>query len=359
APAYSKGLKGRWFGLKHMITMIVLLALGVGSMIAYRDGIQYELLFPDEYGALTVEAKIRKNNKAISRIYPQCTLFVQNKKSWKKIEGINFALKEDAAIEKTYSILRSQKKYLPEGNYLIRLDLGNEQYQTQFYLAPRSIQKKLPSEKDGHLIYMAMEKAFPRLPLNLKCTVKNLTGGKEITSDTKISIFYDNRWVPWEEFEKDKSQHKSFTSGKDYSFQFSRDGFFSKYINISVDPEQTLLNLEVKLIPLPGSLYIRSEIPALTILLNDLPYYLEGSKSPAYKMLPPLRQTGQKISLPAGEYSLTAKENIPWWKRISLFPPKLSPARSDTLKITIHQGETLNILGDVNITDGALNLKIQ
>jgi serine/threonine protein kinase len=359
-PAYSKGLKGRRFGLKYAITIIVLLALGVGGMIAYRNGMQYELLFPNEYGALTLETKIRKSRRALSNAYLKFTLFSRNKKSWKKVEGINFSLKEDtSASEKKFTALRSQKKYLPKGNYLLRLDLENEQYQTQFYLAPRSIQKKLFPEKDGHHIYVAMEKASPRLPLKLNCSVKNLIGNKEITDDILISIFYKNKWVPWKELEKDETFLMSFTSGKDYSFRFSGDAFFTKYANTSVDPEQTLLNLDVTLIPLPGNLFIRTEVPGLIVLLNDLPYHLESSRSTTYKILPPLNPPGQKISLPAGDYSLTIKEEKPWWKRISFFPPKLFPLRSGTLKITIHRGETLTVLGNINIADGALKLEIQ
>ena len=184
-------------------------------------------------------------------------------------------------------------------------------------------------------------------------------GNNEITDDTLVSIFHDKKWVPWEEFAKDKSMLASFTSGKDYSFRFFRDGFSTKYANISVDPEQTLLNLEVILIPLPGNLYLTTKVPNLIILINDLPYYLEGGKYPSYKKVPTLTADGQKISLPEGEYFLTIKEEIPWWKRISLFPPKLYPLRSNTRKITISQGETLNVLSNINIADGALQLEIQ
>ena len=359
-PVYDKGPKGRWFLLKLAITMVILLTLGAGGMIAYRDGMQYELLFPTEYGAFAIEAKIRKSRKALSRVYFQCSLFSQNKKKWEEIRGINFGFKEDTSVsEKTFSILRSQKRYLPKGNYLIRLDLENEQYQTQFYLPPRSVQKQLSSEKDGYRIHMAMEKASPSLPLKLNCTVKDMVGGKEISNDILISIFYDNKWIPWEEFSKDASLLMTFTSGKDYSFRFSGDGYFTKYANISVDPEQTLLNLEETLIPLPGDLHIMTRVPHLIVLLNDMPYHLEGKKNPTYKRLPPLNETGQKISLPAGDYSLTVKEEKPWWQRISIFPPALLPVRSDTRKITIHQGETLNVLSDINPAGNTLRLEIQ
>ncbi|MBN2419322.1 MAG: hypothetical protein JXL81_08055, partial [Deltaproteobacteria bacterium] len=182
---------------------------------------------------------------------------------------------------------------------------------------------------------------------------------KEITDNTVISIFHKNEWIPWQEFVKDASLLVTFTSGKDYSFRFSGEGFITKYANISVDPEQTLLNLDVMLTPLPGELYINTKIPDLILLLNNSSYYPDGSKSPSYKRIPPLDTTGQKISLPAGDYILTVKEKAPLWKRISLFPPKLFPLRSDTLKITIRRGETLNVLCNINIADGAIKLEIQ
>ena len=111
--------------------------------------------------------------------------------------------------------------------------------------------------------------------------------------------------------------------------------------------------------PLPGDLFISSNVPNLIALLDNLPYHLAGNKDPAYKKLPPLNNAGKKISLPAGEYSLTIKEDMPWWKRFSLFPPKRLPVRTETQKITIRQGEILTAVADTNIADGTLKLEIQ
>ena len=92
---------------------------------------------------------------------------------------------------------------------------------------------------------------------------------------------------------------------------------------------------------------------------HDLPYYLEGDKFPEYKRLPPVNLTGQKISLPAGDYSLTIKEGKPLMERISFFPPEILPLNSETRKITIHQGETLNVHAGISPVDSQLRLEIQ
>ena len=204
-----------------------------------------------------------------------------------------------------------------------------------------------------------MEKNPPKLPLKFKCTIKDLIGGKNITRDVQISIFHEKKWIPWQEFAKDPSILESFTSGKDYSFRVSGKDFFTKYANISVDPEQTVLNLEIILTPLPGRLSLKTKIPHVSVLLNDLPYYLEGNRYPTYKRLRPLDENGQKISLPAGDYFLTIKEEKSWWQRVSLFPPKLLPLRSDTLKITIQHGKTLNVLSRIHPDKDTLQLEIQ
>ena len=359
-PVNSKVSKQGWFGLKPAVTIIIFFAIVAGGLFAYRNGMHYEYIYPSDYGALTVEAKIRKERKAFSGLALHGTLFSQEKNSWKEVDGIDFGFKEDISVStKTFSSLRSQKKYLPEGNYLIRLDIKNEQYQTQFYLAPRSIQKNLPTEKDGYCLHIAMEKDAPILPLKLKCTVKNLTDGKDIIDNALIYIFHENKWISLDKFKNDENLFRTFTSGKDYSFQFSEDGFFTKYVNTSVDPEQTLLNLDVTLIPLPGKLYISSKATNLIFLLNGLPYHLDGGKNSTYKNLPQLNESGQLISLPAGDYSLTVKEEIPWWKRISIFPPQLLPLRWDMRKITIRHGEILNVVAYINIADGTLRLETQ
>ncbi|MGA1792238.1 MAG: serine/threonine protein kinase [bacterium] len=360
---HDKSTKRGRFSPKHPIgvasALIVILLLALGGTIAYWYGWHYEFFLPSKYGAFRVEAQVRNGGRDLLKKNIHSTLFSQNEKSWEEVRGMNLMFKEDvSASETNFSVLFSQKRYLPKGNYLIRLDLGNEQYQTQFYLAPRSIQRDIQTWKDGYQIKIAMERNTPKLPLKFDCIVKDFVGGKEITKDIQIFIFYDNKWTPWDVFAKDQSMLKSFTSGKDYSFKFSGQDFFTKYANTSVDPEQTVLNLEVTLTPQPGSLFIKTEVPRASVLLNDLPYYLEGGEYPAYKKLGPLDETGLKISLPAGDYFLTIKEEKSWWQRISLIPPKLLPLRSDTLKITIRHGKTLNVLSRIHPDNDTLQLKI-
>jgi hypothetical protein len=186
-----------------------------------------------------------------------------------------------------------------------------------------------------------MEKTPPHLPLKFDFVVRNILGNQDITKDSSVSIFYRNRWVEWKDFVRDQNSSAWFTSGKEYSFQVSAPGFFQRKINVSVGDEQTVLQLDATMTPKPGRLFLQSEKTGLISLLNNMSDYLEGGTEPSYKRLGHLNQNGEQISLPAGDYFLTVKEDKPWWKRMSIFPPEIMPVKSNTQKITIRAGETL------------------
>ena len=291
--------------------------------------------------------------------YIMCSLFHRKSEKWLQVKKMNMGFSKDrATLGEGFDLFRSRKIYLPKGQYLVRLDLENEQYQRQFFLPSLSIQRQQPRWRDGYLIRIGMEKKAPPLPLKFDFVVRNILGNQNITDESEVAIFYRNRWVPWREFARDEASSLWFTSGKAYNFQVSTPGFFPRKVNVSVGEDQTVLRLDATMTPKPGQLFLQSEPSGMICLLNNMYDYLEGGTEPAYKKLGDLSEKGEQISLPAGEYFLTVREEKPWWKRLSLFPPEIIPVRSNTQKITILAGETLRAKARFDLSNGMLILEI-
>ena len=335
--------------------LLLLLATAFG----FWKGLHYEFFYPEEYGALKIETHMRKSPRIGGEGYIMCSLFQRKSEKWLPVKKMNMGFsKEGATIGERFDLFRSRKVYLPKGQYLARLDLENEQYQRQFFLPSLSIQRQQPRWRDGYLIRIGMEKKAPPLPLKFDFVVRNILGNQNITDESEVAIFYRNRWVPWGNFARDEASSLWFTSGKAYSFQVSTPGFFPRKINVSVGEDQTVLRLDATMTPKPGQLFLQSEPSGMICLLNNMSDYLEGGTEPAYKKLGYLSEKGEQISLPAGEYFLTVKEEKPWWKRLSLFPPEIVPVRSNTQKITIRAGETLQAKARFDPSSGTLILAI-
>ena len=83
---------------------------------------------------------------------------------------------------------------------------------------------------------------------------------------------------------------------------------------MAIEPYQSLLKLEVGLIPLPGTLRIVSNAEGLKLLLGGSQQYLAASPQPgvrerSYATLPPLTVGTQDLFLDPGEYLLTVRRD--------------------------------------------------
>jgi hypothetical protein len=337
----------------------LLLLLLIGAF-GFWKGLHYKYFYPDQYGAFKIEALMRETPRYGDETYLMCSLFYKQEGKWEQLKKIRLSFKKEKIdSEDSIELFRSRKTYLRKGEYLVRLDMENEQCQRQFFLPSTSIQNQQPRWRDGYLIRVGMEENPPLLPLKLNYAVRNILGNQDITEESQLLIFYRNRWVTWERFSKETQAKEWFTSGKEYSFKLAAPGFFTRKINVSVGSDQTVLRLDVTMTPKPGRLFIQSKPAGMIGLLNNMPDYLEGGTEPKYKKLGVLRETGQQISLPGGDYFLTVKEDKPWWRRFSIFPPEIIPLRSNTQKISIKSGETLWVTAEFDQSNETLNLIIK
>jgi serine/threonine-protein kinase len=351
-----------WTRGRRRLALAVLMAaffLAAG-LWGLRQGYYYELIRPDDYGSLIVEAALRKDKDAIGHTPLRCVLYVKQDKKWEVVEGVHFTFQQvDPESARNVVVLRSNKQFLPTGTYKIRMDAGNEQYHEAFYLPPLSVQRQQVLQRDGYRLKISMEPNPPGLPLKLKYRIKNQLDQKSITNGTKVYIKYRLQWISWDTFSRKKSLLATFVSGKTYRFRFKKDHFYRQDLTVQTNWDQTVLNLEVNMIPHPGYLLLDLKVGGLKATLNHLDTFFEGGKKFVYKPLEPFLQNDKKVTLPAGQYFLTVSEDKSWWERLSFFPPDIVPARTYTRKIQIEPWRTLRVSAELNPKENRLILNVK
>jgi hypothetical protein len=74
-----------------------------------------------------------------------------------------------------------------------------------------------------------------------------------------------------------------------------------------IKPYQTVLNVDVRLVPQPATLTLLSHAAGAELLLNGSEYYLRGGKDGKFEKLAPLDTGNQQIQLSPGDYRLTIR----------------------------------------------------
>jgi len=292
------------------IVLVIATGFGGAGYWGYLQGYHYEYIQSDQYGALTVNVKLRKGYKEKDENFLQAVLYIDKNNKLTRNEEINFQFKEtDTKSKNEFIELNSQKVYLKSGSYMILLYAENEQHRKNFYLPPIDFQKKTNNPSNSQKITFQSKKQPPHLPVKLEINFADIVTGQQIVPPPTIELNYRQKWTPWKDLNFETTNKNDFHSGKRYLFRFKRDGYFSKSYPVTVRPEQTLVALNLKMIPKPGKLIIHSEQPGLEFLINHSESYLEGGKNSSYKKLSPLSNKAQQLILAPDEYFVTVKKS--------------------------------------------------
>lgn len=329
-----------------LIVIIVLALIGGGAFWAWQQKYHQEFLFPDEYGVLNLAVKIRKGHKALDERYLKAVLYADRNSSLAEQKDVDFSFKEDTRkTNKGYYSLISQRLVLKQGVYMILLYVDNEQFRESFYLSPRAIQKTQLKSIDGQQVEFSIRKSPPKLPVNLNYQITDMHTGRSLNSGTDVSILYNGKWTSWRTISRSDSLRDGFTSGQRYKFRLKNDGYYSKSFNVTIQPEQSVLTLNFKMVPIPGDLFLKSSSDDIDVLLNNSPFYVTGREDRKYQEIPSLSSGYQKLVLSPGQYFLTAKSE-------SLF----SKTSSATRKIQIQSGKKVYL--DFDFSSEGQSIKI-
>lgn len=283
----------------------VLLILSGALFYAYKKGYHHEIYMADEFGAMRAEIKINTQGKDVKVRYIRGMLLVHGAKGYTPVlnEGIQFALAEKANGMLAYI---SPRIYMRTELYRLMVDIDNKIYQRDFFLRPRTVQK-LEKEFSNAQVISISHTPLVSLPVSITFDIRDSSTGKTITDEANFFINYYNRWIKWQDFIRKPASGEFLESGKTYFFRFQNENYFDRIVSIDVLPHQADVNIQAELVPLPGTLLIKSSEPGVEVLINNAPYYIDGGFNTRYLKLEPLSARVMHIVLSPNSYYITAR----------------------------------------------------
>jgi eukaryotic-like serine/threonine-protein kinase len=297
---------------KIAIGIIIFAAILAGcAFYGYYKGLHYEYLKANEYGALTVAIKVRDKEKNPEDNFVNAFLYESDSKGLKQVENVAFdfhvEVEKNVSNNNKYFTIKSKKLYLKTSNYLIHVNYGNENFQKDFYLSPRELQKTDKDAADSEKIEFYY-RTVPHLPLTVYYKVVDSSSKNDITNDIDFSIWMFNRWMKWKDFAKLKKYEDYLITGTTHRFQFKKEGYYPGFRKVYVEPNQAVLTMEVDLMPIPGELIVRSNYISPEILLNNSQYYMSGGNYRKYTKIE-TNKNEHRLLLSPGDYFLTVKKS--------------------------------------------------
>ncbi len=301
------GMVGK-LAMAGLIISIVVCSASLGVFWGTKKGLHYEWFYADEYGAVQLLVKIRKSYKSENDSYVNASLFKEENNTLSLVKDTKFEFKAVKELESNaYYTLMSQKVYLPQNVYKLVLYAENEQYRENFFLFPRSIQKDLLSTSESLKISFTVDRSLPSLPVHADYSVYTIHTNESITTQAEVSVLSRSEWKTWSDFAAKSKKNPGFMSGKRYRIRFKHPDFYTRYYNLTIRPEQTKVSVKIKMIPVPATIFLSSNLKGTKLLINDSEYYVDGGRNRIIKKLPVLSGSKQKILLSPGDYYLTAE----------------------------------------------------
>jgi serine/threonine-protein kinase len=270
----------------------------------YLQGTWYELLAPDRYGALIVAAQVSRRYKEPAEIYVKPVLYREKDNELERLGDVDWKFRENRTrgTEKDF-VLESRRLYLPPGQYRLKFSLEGELYWSSFFLNPLTAQRRLLATSGGQQVLIRLG-GGERLPLIVEHAAFDVETGQDLTATTTFYVFLAGRWLEWS-----PEVAEALTSGASYRFRFEHEGYAPRSYSLAIQPYQTLLRLEAELVPVPGTLRLRSNAGGLKMTLNGSRYYFSGGKDRAYRPLEPLEQGSRELRLSPGRYRLAVERD--------------------------------------------------
>ncbi len=290
------------------IGLVLSALLAAGGYYLSLKGYHHEILQPDRYGSFIVSARIPASYKDPKDIYIASVLYRETEGELIRIEDAPFRFRaktdtEQATEQEDSYVLESERLYLQTGRYRLKVNLEGQLHWESFFLGSRRLQKQHLVTSAGRRLEIGLEQT-PPLPLEVRYSVTDIRSGEDLTGTTGFFVFLNNRWVGW-----NRRIAAALTTGTSYRFRVDHAGYYPQTFNLLIKPYQPLLQLEVQLIPYPGTLAIDCDAEGLKVLLDDSPFYLSGGTERVYSALEPLQAGTRQLVLDPGEYLLTIKKD--------------------------------------------------
>ena len=318
------------------IVLPLLLLLIAGGYGAVKTGMVYEILSPEEYGALRIEVRVPKDYKQPTDYFLDAIIFSETDEGVVPLDGVTvrFTLNKQNENEE-YLTFTSQKIYLKTDNYRVKVMIEENLFWNTIFLAPRVIQKQ--RDVESVLLRFDLE-AVPRIPIEIDYLVTDQITGKNLSAGTVLEVKVGNSWVRADQLSKD------LLTGSVHRFRFTNEGYYTEYFTLMIRRDQRLLNFKVELIPRPGKVRINSDIKGLVLKINGSDTYLTGGIKRELKKTERTSEEGAELLLPPGEYRFGVEKGKEITEaNVTVLPDKTSELRvhydqeDNVISLTVHE----------------------
>jgi serine/threonine-protein kinase len=315
----------------------VLLLAGAGYYV-YASGYYHEFFRGDEFGAMVISAKVRKGTKPPDQLYVDAVLYREDGNELIRLEepSVSFRVVPEEETD-DYYVVRSRKLYLQTAAYRAKVSLEGKLIWESFFLEPRVLQRRTVSTAEARTVNVVVGQG-PSVPLDVQFTASDQNTGIDLTDSANLSVQVDGRWVA-----VDRLSPPGLTTGNVYKFLVDQAGYFPRVFHLIIAPFQTVLNLDVTMVPEPGTLRVSSPRAGIDLKLNDSDYYVSGGRTPELKEVDVTGEDPSEFLLPPGEYLVNAA---------------MSRRAADTKRVLIESNRTTVVRIDLNETTRELTLHV-
>jgi predicted Ser/Thr protein kinase len=329
---------------RHIVTRIVvglifLAIAGLGCGFLYYKGYYHEYMLPKKYGSIEISAMVPKNYyKTREDVYAVVRIVNTD------VKGISYKLKLEPPItdlppilfinslitgkkQVATSILTTEVKYIPAGNYNLELIFESEKYYRSFLLLPRELQKQ-KADTEKRLSLQFGFKDLPARNVAISHRVFDSMTNRLLTQETKISMKVGSAWYDWTRDQKIIKDR--ILSGQSYSFRYENDGYYAKILTFAIERNVGELNLDVALTAIPGTLTIESNTPGLEISIDNRKDNFIGNSIKKFTEYGLTAAGKRDFLLTGGNYVLTIKKD----KSIANFQFTITNKQQTRLSVT-------------------------
>lgn len=282
---------GRKIGLGAAAGFLVL-----AGLCSWRLGLFYEWFQSSTHGRFQIEITASAETRNASEIFRRIDIFEDDDDSIPAVQKkvLFFPRKKN---DDNQWIFRSFPVYLPSGNYRMKIQVEEHLYWQNLFLPSRTEQKIDGASEKGEQIQVDISTIQPR-PFEFKYTIRDRDSGRNLMAESSVLFQKGNNWIEQNQME--------FISGAVYRIRFEREGYYSKAFHIFVAPYQEIVNLDVQMVPLPGTFHMDIPDLALTVTLNGKDYVISGSKDAEPYTLGRVSESFS-VPLAPGNYHLLVK----------------------------------------------------
>ena len=309
--------------LKIIGILALVLILTGGSLFAYFKGVHYRYLLNRQYGGFQIQLQIDNPLKPGKDLKIKSSLFEDDNQSIPGIDSsIYYRIKEET--ENGVSLV-SNTVYLKPGPYRIKTEIDNQVIWKNLYLEPMKTDKSLFDY--GEVSHFSVSwTPYRSQPLHLDVKVSERSTGRDLTDAAEVLVLEKNTFLPVSDLKE------IMMTGNVYKIRIAAEGYYPNDYHLKIQPYQTTLQLDARLVPVEGSVSFEGIQDGMKIRIDGNQMILSGGFPGEYLDLSRMEEK-EPLSLNPGEHILS----VEYKKQDKEIP--FTMKREEKLKISIQMDD--------------------